>query len=197
MAAKKKQAKTKEGKSKAAKGGKKAPAPKAKVAPAKSGDGAPAKPQSKGKEKKTVDREPLKAKVQEAKKALDKAYAEANALREKAKGVDAAAKKAYAEVLTPYREACRKAGVECKFVGGRATNVTPAVRFLVERVKGGVKVMIKDKPKPEEVITDAALKESIGKAAFAYTDKFIGPRETVGAKGAGLGNRLRAALKAK
>ena len=63
--------------------------------------------------------------------------------------------------------------------------------------KGGVKVMIKDKPKTEEVITDAALKESIGKAAFAYTDKFIGPREAIGAKGAGLSNRLRAALKAK
>ncbi len=52
-------------------------------------------------------------------------------------------------------------------------------------------------PKTEEVITDAALKESIGKAAFAYTDKFIGPREAIGAKGAGLSNRLRAALKAK
>jgi hypothetical protein len=57
--------------------------------------------------------------------------------------------------------------------------------------------MIKDKPETEEVITDAKLKESIGKAALAYTETHIGPKETVGNKQGSLGNRLRAALKAK
>jgi len=42
-----------------------------------------------------------------------------------------------------------------------------------------------------------ALKESINKAAYAYTDKHIGPREKVGNKGGSLSNRLRAALAAK
>ncbi len=176
---------------KATKGGKKVPAPKA--APAKD-KGAPAKPKVK---KPKTDLAPLKANMAEAKKGLTRAENEGNALRMQAKGIEGVAKKAYAAALIPYRNACRKAGVECEFAGGRASNVTATVRFLVERVKGGVKVMIKDKPKTEQVITDAALKESIGKAAFAYTDKFIGPRETIGAKGAGLGNRIRAALAKK
>ena len=60
-----------------------------------------------------------------------------------------------------------------------------------------------------EVIPLAALKESINKVAYAYTDKDVGPKEEVGNKGgslpararsrsgrAGGSNRLRAALKA-
>jgi len=57
--------------------------------------------------------------------------------------------------------------------------------------------LAKDRPEPEEVIPKKALDESIGKAAFAYTNRWLGPREEIGSKGAGLGNRLRAALKAK
>ena len=68
---------------------------------------------------------------------------------------------------------------------------------LGEKVKDGIKVAIKGKAKSEEVITDAALKESIGKAAVAYVEKFIGDRATVGNKAGSLGNRIRAALKAK
>ena len=194
MAAKKKQAKKKAAKPKAKKGAKGSPG-KAKAAKSAS----PTKPNGKeaSKEKPKTDLTPLKKKAEEGKATFEKARTEANALRVQAKDIESKAKQAYAEAVAPYRDACRKAGVECEFAGGRASNVTPAVRFLVERVKGGVKVMIKDKPKTEEVITDAALKESIGKAAFAYTDKFIGPREAIGAKGAGLSNRLRAALKAK
>jgi hypothetical protein len=41
----------------------------------------------------------------------------------------AAAKKAYVEAVAPYRDACRKAGVECEFAGARAANKSPAVRF--------------------------------------------------------------------
>ena len=198
MPGKKKRAK--KAKPKAAKGGKGSPG-KAKAAksasPAAPKEKAQANGKEKPKEKPKTDLTPLKKKAEEGKATFEKARTEANALRAKAKDIESKAKQAYAQAVAPYRDACRKAGVECEFAGGRASNVTPAVRFLVERVKGGVKVMIKDKPKTEEVITDAALKESIGKAAFAYTDKFIGPREAIGAKGAGLSNRLRTALKAK
>ena len=41
------------------------------------------------------------------------------------------------------------------------------------------------------------LKQSIGKAALAYTEKFIGPKETIGNKQGSLGNRIRAVLKMK
>jgi len=61
-----------------------------------------------------------------------------------------------------------------------------------------------------EVIPLAALKESINKVAYAYTDKDVGPKEEVGNKGgslppararsrsgrAGGSNRLRAVLNA-
>ena len=200
MPGKKKQAKKKAAKPKAKNGAKGSPG-KAKAAksasPAAPKEKAQANGKEKPKEKPKTDLTPLKKKAEEGKATFEKARTEANALRAQAKDIESKAKQAYAQAVAPYRDACRKAGVECEFAGGRASNVTPAVRFLVERVKGGVKVMIKDKPKTEEVITDAALKESIGKAAFAYTDKFIGPREAIGAKGAGLSNRLRAALKAK
>ena len=68
---------------------------------------------------------------------------------------------------------------------------------MIEKVKDGVKVAIKDRPETEEVIPMARLKASVGKAALAYTDSRLGPRDVIGAKAAGLGNRLRAALKAK
>jgi hypothetical protein len=69
------------------------------------------------------------------------------------------------------------------------------VRFLIEKVKDGIKVTIKGRPETEQVISRKQLDESVGKAAFAYTDKWIGPRDTIGATGAGLSNRLRAAMR--
>jgi hypothetical protein len=54
--------------------------------------------------------------------------------------------------------------------------------------------MVKGNPDSEELIPLAALKQSIGKAAYAYTDKHVGPRERVGNKGGTLGNRLRAVM---
>lgn len=38
------------------------------------------------------------------------------------------------------------------------------------------------------------LKGSINKAAYAYTDKHVGPKEDVGNKAGSLSNRLRAVL---
>jgi len=94
----------------------------------------------------------LKAAAKGAQAGLAKAKSEAEALRKKAAEVESKAKDAYRVAVAPYREACRKAGVECEFAGARASNVAPAMRFLVEKVKGGVKVMVKGKPETEEVI---------------------------------------------
>jgi hypothetical protein len=187
MPAKKKQAK------KGMKGKKAGAAKESKAAPSKQ------KPKAKpeGKKAPAADLAALKKTAQEAKAVLDKAGKEANALREQAKGVEAGAKQAYLQAVAPYREACRKSGVECEFAGGRAANVTPAVRFVVEKMKDGVKVALKGKPETEQVISFAALKESVGKAAVAYVEKFIGDRATVGNKQGSLGNRIRAVLKTK
>jgi len=57
--------------------------------------------------------------------------------------------------------------------------------------------MVKDEPETVELIPLATLKASIGKAAYAFTDKHVGPRDRVGNKGGTLGNRLRAALRGK
>jgi hypothetical protein len=165
---------------------------------AKKGSSAPSKqkPKAKSESRKApaADLATLKKTAQEAKAVLDRTGREAKALREQAKGVEAGAKQAYVEAVAPYREACREAGIECEFVGGRATNVTPAVRFIVEKVKDGVKVALTGKPETEQVIPSAALKQSIGKAALAYTEKFIGPKESIGNKQGSLGNRIRAVL---
>jgi hypothetical protein len=193
MPGKKKRAK--KAKPSAAKGGKGSPG-KAKAAksasPAKPKEKVQANGKEKPKEKQKPDLTPLKKKAEEGKATFEKARAEADALSAKAKELEAAAKKAYAEAVAPYRDACRKAGVECEFAGGRATNVTTAVRFLIEKVKGGIKVAIKGKPETEELLTDKALAESVNRAAFGYTDKHIGPKEKIGNKGGGLAVRLRA-----
>jgi hypothetical protein len=196
---KKKQAK--KGKAaKAAKGGK-VSASKAKPAEKVGKDIPASKPKAesktKGNAKKPVDLALLKAKVTEAKKELTKAENEASALRAQAKASETMAKKTYIKALAPYRDACRKAGVKCEFSGSRAQNVAPAVRFLVEKVKDGIKVAIKGKAKSEEVIPAAKLKDSIGRAAFEYCERKLGPESQYGKKWAGLSNRLRAAFKAK
>mgnify|MGYP001324231194 CR=1 FL=1 len=95
-----------------------------------------------------------------------------------------------------FREAFRKAGATCEYEGGRSANVSEKVSFLVDKTDKGVRVMVKGQPKTEEVIPLAALKESINKAAYSYTDKHVGPKEEVGNKGGSLSNRLRAVLQA-
>jgi hypothetical protein len=138
----------------------------------------------------------LRKPVEAAKGGLEKAQAEARALADKARGLVAEAKDAYRTALAPYREACHKAGVECEYEGGRSANVSEKVSFLVEKTDKGVRVMVKGQPKTEEVIPLAALKESINKAAYGYTDKHVGRKEEVGNKGGSLSNRLRAVLNA-
>jgi hypothetical protein len=138
----------------------------------------------------------LRKPVEEAKGELEKAEAEAKAQAEKARAMVAEAKDAYRTALAPYREACQKAGIECEYEGGRSANVSEKVSFLVEKTDKGVRVMVKGQPKTEEVIPLAALKESINKAAYAYTGKWLGPKEEVGNKGGSLSNRLRAVLNA-
>lgn len=121
--------------------------------------------------------------------------AEAKKVEQNVRELVAREKNAYLKVLIPYRDACKKAGVECEFSGGRLANVSERVTFLVEKVDKGIKVAIKGRPETEEVIPTAKLKESVTRAAYDYTDRHIGPREEIGNKGGGLSNRLRAILK--
>jgi hypothetical protein len=138
----------------------------------------------------------LRRPIEAAKGGLEKAQIEAEALAEKARASVAQAKDAYRVALAPYREACRTAGVKCEYEGGRSANVSEKVSFLAEKTDKGVRVMVKGRPKTEEVISLAALKESINKAAYAYTNKHVGPKEKIGNKGGSLSNRLRAVLSA-
>lgn len=138
------------------------------------------------------DLEGLRKPVEVAKASLEKAEEEAKALTERARTLIADAKQAYHTVLVPYRDACKKAGLECEFSGGRLANVSERVTFLVEKVDKGIKVAIKGREKEtEEVISTARLKESVNKAAYGFTDKHLGPKEEIGNKGGGLSNRLR------
>ena len=135
--------------------------------------------------------EALKKPVLESLELMKQAEAEAKELQDKAKDIIMSAKDAYLKDLIPYREACRKAGVPCEFNGGRSANVAERVSFLVEKTDKGVRVEIKGRPETKEVIPMDVLKASVSKAAYAYTDKHLGPREEIGNKGGGLGNRLR------
>jgi hypothetical protein len=138
----------------------------------------------------------LRKPVEAAKGGLEKAQAEAKTLAEKARTLVAEAKDAYRTALAPNREACHKAGIACNYQCARSADVSEKVFFLVEKTDKGVRVVVKGQPKSEEVIPLAALKESINKAAYAYTDKHVGPKEEVGNKGGSLSNRLRAVLNA-
>ncbi|MBN1459287.1 MAG: hypothetical protein JXA57_07110 [Armatimonadetes bacterium] len=146
---------------------------------------------------KGVDLTALKEAAAKAAEQMKEAKSEAGALRAKAQEVEAAAKKRYAEALAPYRDACRRAGTECELGGIKAPPVAPRVRFLVERVKGGVKTSIKGRPETEEVVPEGQLKDSVGRAAKAYCERHLGGVDTQGAKFAGLGNRFRAVLAKK
>jgi len=146
------------------------------------------------KETPAVDLDALRKPVEEAKAGLDAAGAEAKQATEKAHALVAGARETYRTALVPYREACRKADHACEFEGGRGENVSEKVSFEVEKTEKGVRVTVKGKPDTEEVITLAALKESINKAAYGYTEKHLGPREKIGNKGGSLSNRLRAVL---
>jgi hypothetical protein len=145
----------------------------------------------------TPDLDALRKPVLDANAGLTRAETEAKALLDKAQALVATARGQYREAAALYRQACRKAGVQCEFEGGRSENVSPKVSFIVEKADKGIRVMVKGKPESEELIPSAALKASIGKAAYAYTDKHVGPRERVGNKGGTLGNRLRTVMVGK
>ena len=107
----------------------------------------------------------LRKPVLDANADLTKAEAEAKALADKGLALLAQAKGEYREALGLYREACRKAGVDCEFLGGRSENVSPKVSFIVEKADKGIRVMVKGKPESEELIPLAALKASVNKTA--------------------------------
>jgi hypothetical protein len=154
------------------------------------------KPKAKPK-REAPDLDALRKPVLDANAGLTKAETEAKALVERGLALITQAKGEYREALGLYREACRKAGVDCEFEGGRSENVSPKVSFIVEKADKGIRVMVKGKPESEELIPLAALKASVNKAAYAYTQKHVGPRERVGNKGGTLGNRLRAVMAGK
>jgi len=114
------------------------------------------------------DLDTLRKPVLDANAGLTKAETEAKALVERGLALITQAKGEYREALGLYREACRKAGVDCEFPGGRSENVTPKVSFIVDKTDKGIRVMVKGKPESEELIPLAVLKASIGKAAYAY-----------------------------
>ncbi len=123
--------------------------------------------------------------IEAARVKLDSAEKEARALAREAR-------KAYRESVARYRAVCRRAGVECEFEGTRRASLTERVSFLLEKTEEGVRVMIKGRPETEQVIPIAELEESLTRAAYSYTERYLGPREKIGNKGGGLSNRLRA-----
>jgi hypothetical protein len=64
-------------------------------------------------------------------------------------------------------------------------------------VPNGIKVAIKGQPDTEEVVPAAKLKESIGRAAFDFCERKLGPESQYGKKWAGLSNRFRSVLAKK
>lgn len=56
--------------------------------------------------------------------------------------------------------------------------------------------MVRGRLRTEEVIPLAILKESINNAAYAYTEKRLGPKEEIGNKRGSFSNPLRAVLNA-
>jgi len=116
----------------------------------------------------TPDLDALRKPVLDADAGMTKAETEAKALVDKALDVITEAKRAYCEAVALYREVCRKAGVECEFSVGRSENVSPKLTFIVEKADNGVRVLVRGKPKSEEIIPLAILRASINKAAHAY-----------------------------
>jgi hypothetical protein len=161
----------------------------------------PAQPRPDGPNPKPARQAPdidaLRKPVLAARAKLEAISDEAKAQVKKAVDTMTQAGREYHQALAPYREACRKAGVECEFEGGRTANVSPKVSFIVEKTDKGIRVAVKGKPGSEELIPLAVLKTSIGKAAQAFTEKHIGPRSRVGNKAGTLANRLRAVMAGK
>ncbi len=137
----------------------------------------------------------LRKQVEEAKAARGIVEREADAVIKESRRSVQKARDIFRKTVAPYRVACRKAGEKCEYSTGRSSNVSTQVSFAVAKTKRGIRVMVKGQPQTEEVISFATLKKSLNRAAYAYSDKHLGPKEVVGNKGGSLSNRLRAVLK--
>jgi len=135
----------------------------------------------------TPDLDALRKPVLDADAGLTKASTEATSLVDKAVDLVTQAMNVYREAVARYREACRKAGVECEFSVGGSENESQKLTFVVEKADNGVRVLVKGKPKTEDIVPMAILKATIRKAAQAHTGKRVGPRERVGNKGGSAG----------
>jgi len=163
------------------KGSKKAAKPKA-----------PKEPREPKAPKEAVDLGPLKKAAVEAEKAYRHAVEAAAEARAEADKREAAAKAAFVEATRPYKEACRKAGEKAEVGRVRSENLAPQVRFLLEKVSGGIRVQIRGREKEtDRVLKTSDLKENVWKTGEAYCEEFIGKKSDIGNKSAGLSLRLR------
>ena len=139
---------------------------------AKKGNG-----KAKGGPKDDPNLDALHKSVLDADAVLAKAGTEAETLVDKALDVVAEAMRAYREAARRYWEACRKAGVECEFSVGCSDNESSNLTFMVEKAGNGVNVLVRGKPKPEEIVPLAILRGSIKRATHVYRGKHVGSRE--------------------
>jgi hypothetical protein len=164
-------------------------------------DGGPKRPAKKAPKVKALEkaklddsaREILQATAESAQNVLKDAEAKADAMRHEADTLVRNARGAFMAALAPYKAACKKAGVTCEFKAKRSP-VAERVHFLVEKVDGGVKITIDGRSETAETVETKVLNKSIMKAASGYCEKHLGPKEEVGAKYAGLYNRIRKVL---
>jgi hypothetical protein len=135
----------------------------------------------------------LRSAAETVQAALKDAEAKADDMRHEADTLVRNARGAFMVALVPYKAACKKAGVACEFKAKRSP-VAERVHFLVEKADDGVKVEISGRAETAELLDSKTLKKSIMKAASGYCEKHLGSKETVGAKYAGLYNRIRKVL---
>lgn len=94
------------------------------------------------------------------------------------------------------RDARRRYREAVEATGGRRSEVTARVRFLVEVVgDAAVRVAIAGRPETTEEIPTQDIRDAITRVSYGYAERHIGPREKAGNKGGTLSNRLRAALR--
>jgi hypothetical protein len=135
----------------------------------------------------TPDLDALRKPVLDADAALTKAETEATSLVDKAVDIVTQAKNAYLDAVARYREACRKAGVDCEFSVGGSANESQKLTFVVEHAENGVCALMKGKPKAEDIVPLAILKATIRKAAHGHTGKHVGTSKGVHNKGGSAG----------
>jgi len=152
-----------------------------------------------GSKKAKVDDEEIKtlrAAVVDGESMLAAAHEKTAGMRVAADQVDREARTKFLAAVAPYKAACRRAGVPCEY-RVKAEAVSPRVHFLVTRVAQGVEVEVVGRSDSRQVIPASELDRSIMKAASTYCEKYIGPASEIGAKHAGLYNRIRRVMARK